>query len=79
MSRVARPGRRLRGALLRTVLDRRMAVVAGLLLLAPAIVIWTGDYAWESWMTDGLALVCSATGAALLVAGLSGRRPDWID
>jgi hypothetical protein len=76
---MTRAGRRLRGALLRAVLNRRMAIAAGLLLLAPAVLIWSGAHGWESWITDGLALVCGATGAALILAGLSGRRPDWIE
>jgi hypothetical protein len=44
----------------------------GALLLA-------GDYAWESGISDGLALVALATGIALVWSGLSGRRPDWIE
>ena len=71
--------RRTRGALLRVVLRRTPSLVAGLLLLIPVTVIALGDYAWESWVTQGLGLIVGATSAALVLAGLGGRRPDWID
>jgi hypothetical protein len=45
----------------------------------PAAWLWWGDYAWEAWYTDGLALIGGATGAALILAGIGGRRPDWIE
>jgi len=76
---MAREGRRLRGALIRLVLNRPVSIVLGVALLAPAIWLWAGDYRWENAITDGLALVLGATGAAFLAAGLGGRRPDWID
>jgi len=56
-----------------------MAVICGTMLLAPAVWLFVGDYAWESWLSDGLGLVLGATGTALVLVGLSGRRPDWID
>ena len=65
--------------LLRLALRRGPALVVGLLLLTPATVVTVGDYGWETWLTDGLALVGGATGAALVVTGLTGRRADWID
>ena len=71
--------RRMRGVLLRVALRRTPALVVGFLLLAPALVVAVGDYGWETWLTDGLGLVGGATGAALVVTGLTGRRPDWID
>ena len=71
--------RRARGVLLRVAVSRTRALVLGLLLLAPAAVIAVGDYGWESWLTDGLGLIGGATGAALVVTGLAGRQPDWID
>ncbi len=71
--------RRTRGVLLRVALRRTPALAAGFLLLVPATVIAVGDYGWESWLTDGLGLVGGATGAALVVTGLAGRRADWIE
>ena len=71
--------RRARGVLLRLVLARGMAVVCGTTLLAPAAWLFVGDYVWESWLSDGLGLVFGATGTALVLVGLGGRRPDWID
>jgi polyferredoxin len=76
---MGRGGRRLRGWLIRLVLNRTASVLLGLALLAPAVWLWTGNYAWESPVTDGLGLVLGATGAALLLAGVGGRRPDWIE
>jgi hypothetical protein len=71
--------RRARGALLRLVLARWPAVVLGIALTAPAVWLVVGEYAWESWITDGVALISGATGVALLVAGVSGRMADWIE
>jgi hypothetical protein len=72
-----RPWRRVRGLLLRVVLDRRAAVALGCAIAAPGVLLAWRDYAWETGVTDGLALLAIATGAALAYAGLSGRRPDW--
>jgi hypothetical protein len=71
--------RRLRGALLRAVFHRASAAAAGTIGVALAAVAWIGEFAWESWLTDGAALVVGATGAAFLLAALSGRRGDWIE
>lgn len=71
--------RRARGALLRLAYHRLAAALAGGILLLPAGLLVLGDYGWESWVSDGLALVCGATGTALLVAAAAGRRADWID
>jgi hypothetical protein len=78
-SNSGRTGRRLRGWFIRLVLNRRVSMVLGLCLLAPAIWLFAGDYPWETPVTDGLQLVLGATGAALLLAGMGGRRPDWIE
>ena len=70
--------RRLRGALLRLVRRRSLAIAAGLALAIPAV--WVEFFSrYEAWWLDGLALVAGATGAALCWAGLTGARPDWID
>ncbi len=37
------------------------------------------DAAWESWITDGVALVSVATGIALIHTALTGRRADWVE
>ena len=69
----------LRGMLLRLALRRRLAALVGLALLLPSLVLTWRDYSWESGMTDGLRLILSATGAALIFTAISGRQPDWID
>jgi hypothetical protein len=74
-----RSGRRLRGWLIRLALNRALSTVLGLVLLGPAAWLLLGDYRWESAITDGLELILGATGAALLIAGIGGRRPDWIE
>jgi hypothetical protein len=71
--------KRLRGVLLRTVYARRAALAIGAALVALAAVIWAGDFAWETALTDGLALISGATGIAFLVAALQGRRGDWTE
>ena len=71
--------RRLRGLLLRLVLNRPAAVGAGVLVALPGAVLMARDYAWETGVTDGLALLTVASGAALAWAGLSGRRADWVE
>jgi hypothetical protein len=65
--------------LLRAVLKRTTAIALGMIFSLPAAWLWWGDYAWEAWYTDGLALIGGATGAALILAGIGGRRPDWIE
>lgn len=71
--------RRLRGALLRVAFNRAAATLAGSALAIAAAGLWLFDYPWESWATDGAALVAGATGCALIVMGVSGRRADWVD
>jgi hypothetical protein len=71
--------KRIRGAILRFALKRPVAIAFGLLLAVPSVWVMVEDFRWESPATDGLALVCGATGVALLLAGIGGRRPDWID
>jgi hypothetical protein len=71
--------RRLRGLLIRLVLNRPFAIACGATIAAPGALLMLGDFSWESGVTDGLALVAVATGAALAWAGLSGRRGDWVE
>jgi hypothetical protein len=71
--------KRLRGALLRFLLKRPAAITLGLMLLAPSVWLLVQDLPWETAATDGLGLIAGATGAAFLLAGIGGRRPDWID
>ena len=72
-------GKRARGWLLRLVLKRPVAIVLGLVLVAPSAWLLMQDLPWETPMTDGLGLIFGATGIAFLAAGIGGRRPDWID
>lgn len=65
--------------MLRLALRRGPALVAGCIMLAPAIVVAVGDFGWESWLTDGLGLVVGATGAAMVMTGLAGPQADWVD
>ena len=70
--------RRVRGVLLRLVRRRRLAIAVGVTLAAPAAWIeFNGGSG--AWWVDGLGLVVGATGVALLWAGLTGARPDWVD
>jgi hypothetical protein len=71
--------KRLRGALLRFLLKRPAAITIGLLMTLPAVWLLVQDLPWESPITDGLGLVVGATGVAFLLAGIGGRRPDWIE
>ena len=69
--------RRLRGGLLRLAFHRPAAFVSGLVIAAGAVWLAAIDAPWESWVSDGVGLVAGATGAALILVALGGRRPDW--
>jgi len=70
--------RRARGALLRLVRRRGLAMTIGALLIAPAAWLeFSGRY--DVWWITGLALVVGATGIALFWTGLTGGSPDWIE
>ena len=71
--------KRLRGSLLRFLLKRPAAIAVGLLLTAPSALLLLQDFPWETPVTDGVGLVVGATGVAFLLAGIGGRRPDWIE
>ena len=71
--------KRLRGSVLRFALKRPAAIALGLVLLAPSAWLLLQDFPWESPASDGIGLILGATGAAFLLAGIGGRRPDWID
>jgi hypothetical protein len=71
--------KRLRGSLLRFLLNRPAAISLGVLMTAPALWLLIQDLPWESPITDGLGLVVGATGVAFLLVGIGGRRPDWIE
>ena len=73
------PIRRLRGVLLRLAFNRPAAFAAGLVCAGMAGWLAMIDAPWESWVSDGLGLVAGATGAALLLIALGGRRPDWVE
>jgi hypothetical protein len=70
--------RRARGALLRFVRRRPVAILAGALLVVPAVWLELSGR-FGAWWVDGLSLVLGATGAAIFWTGLTGARPDWID
>ena len=70
---------RARGSLLRLALYRKGAVFVGSTFAASSLGLLVFDYTWESWLSDGIGLVVGATGVALLLTGLQGRRQDWID
>jgi hypothetical protein len=72
------PYRRVRGAILRLVRRRALAISIGLALVMPAA--WAEiSGRFDAWWVEGLALVSGATGIALLWTGLTGLSPDWID
>jgi hypothetical protein len=70
--------RRARGALLRLVRRRVLAVAVGVAIAGPAV--WlelSGRY--DAWWIDGLSLILAATGLPLIWSGVVGVTPDWID
>ena len=68
---------RARGALVRLVRRRALAVVVGLALAVPAAWLELSGRS-EAWWVDGFSLILGATGAALMWAGLVGPKPDWV-
>ena len=72
-------GKRARGWLLRVVLKRPVAIALGVAFVTPSVWLLLQDLPWETPVTDGFGLVIGATGVAFLLAGIAGRRPDWIE
>jgi ABC-type transport system involved in cytochrome c biogenesis permease component len=70
--------RRSRGALLRVVRQRRLAMILGLVMILPSAYIQFGRR-FDAWWLEGLSLVVGATGLALFWTGLTGVSPDWVD
>ncbi len=70
--------RRVRGALLRLVRRRSLAVIAGLALAAPAAWLEFSSR-MDAWWAPGLALVMGGTGVALIWTGLTGLSADWVE
>lgn len=71
-----RAWRRWRGAILRAAYRRPVALGVGAVLGAASFVLAGSD---APWWARGVALVGGATGVAFVLAGLLGRRPDWVD
>lgn len=70
--------RRTRGVLLRLIRRRRLTILLGISLAAPAGAVQLNG-GFDAWWAEGLSLVAGATGLALIWTGLAGARPDWID
>ncbi len=70
--------RRARGVLLRLVRRRVVAILVGLLLVAPAAWVELRGRS-GAWWVEGLSLVAGATGLAIFWTGLTGPSPDWIE
>ena len=71
--------RRTRGWLLRLAVGRWGSALAGGVLTMAFVTLRAVDFAWESWLSDGVGMLLGATGLALLLVAAGGRRPDWID
>ena len=70
--------KRTRGAILRLVRRRALAMAVGLALAAPAA--WVEIVARDvSWWMEGVGLIAGATGLALIWTALTGAAPDWIE
>ena len=70
--------RRVRGAILRLVRRRALAMTIGAVLAVPSAWVEFGGH-YSSWWIEGAALVVGATGLALFWTGLTGLSPDWVE
>lgn len=70
--------RRARGAMLRLVRRRALAMGVGLALIVPAVWVQLGATN-PPWWLEGLGLVAGATGLAIFWTGLTGPSPDWME
>lgn len=68
--------RRARGALLRLVRRRVLALAVGAALVLPAI--WL-RFRSGAWWADGASLILGATGVAIIWTAIAGLKPDWVD
>ena len=68
----------MRGAILRLVRRRGLAMTIGLALALPSAWVEFGAH-YSSWWSEGAALVVGATGLALFWTGLTGLSPDWVE
>lgn len=69
---------RARGAVLRLVRRRPLAIGLGLAMVLPAAWVELG-FVSASWWLEGVSLVVGATGLALCWTGLTGASPDWVE
>lgn len=69
--------RRMRGFLLRLAFRRQLAFVVGTVSIGIAVWLALREYAWESALSDGFAMIIGATGVALVLMAIGGRQPDW--
>jgi hypothetical protein len=70
--------RRARGAVLRLVRRRGLAIAVGIAMAGPAA--WMEFFShYDAWWIEGLAVVFGATGLALIWTGIAGIAPDWVD
>ena len=60
------------------VLKRWPAIVVGFILVIPAVIVLRTGSSWPRAFEAG-AWVVGATGVAFILAGLSGRRGDWVE
>ena len=65
--------------MLRMVHRRLAAVTAGGVLVACAFVVRRLHLLGDGAVEQGLVFVIGASGVAFLLAGIGGRRADWVE